>query len=73
MKSREAELKLLKLSIVGVMLLGGAGCVWGHDHDRGGSDRGSAGYSDQRGGDHRDMRDQGGDRHYEQNRQNDRH
>jgi hypothetical protein len=71
-KSREAELKLLKLSILGVMLLGGAGCMWDHGHDRGGADRGAPSYSGQRSDDRGDMRNQGGGRHYEQNRQDDR-
>lgn len=61
-------MKLIRLWVMGVMLLGGAGCVWDHGHERGGGDRGSAGYSDQRGGDRGDMRHQGGEheRHDEQ-------
>lgn len=74
---REAELKLVQLCLVGVMLLGGAGCVWGHGPDRGGGNRGAAGYSDQRGGNRGDMRNQGGgqdrrdDRRPQEHRQDD--
>ncbi len=38
----EAELKLVRLWLVGVMLLGGGGCVWDRGHDRGGAERGAA-------------------------------
>jgi hypothetical protein len=47
-------LNLVRLCLVGITLMGIAGCAWDHGRDRG-SDRG-AGYSDQRSD--RDMRNQ---------------
>jgi hypothetical protein len=47
-------MKLVRLCLVGLVLLGGSGCVWDHGHDRG--DNRGAGYSDRQRGERGDVR-----------------